>query len=169
MSTDDVARFTDYEIGLRLSMYNRAGAFEADLKRLWELCGPAITEALHEHWSAIVPVIQGTPGPFQQMNVADFVGAAVGLFTGRIDAEWVRQQAEVAIAIHATGMPAAAMMDGSAQINLLVNRKIREALADDLPNLHWAIDTVLRYYYYTTEIMIAQCAKLVLDRLCLVL
>jgi methyl-accepting chemotaxis protein len=157
MTAQDLQRLTDEQIELRLATYNPGGRFGSDMKRLWELCSVPITDAFREHWTALMPRIQ--QGPYRHMSLEDFIAGGVAQFVEDFDANWARSQTEIARNLYlAKWATPPEILQMNVQLSLIVNRKLREALAHDVPTLRWATDTATSYFFYMCEIVLAQLA-----------
>jgi methyl-accepting chemotaxis protein len=156
MNRDDLQRLAEETIAERLAVYDPDHSFDSELRRLWNLCGPSIEQAAHEHWKQDLPLFRQISSSYQTVAAEEMAARTAKHFTQRFDRSWIREQAETGINIFLAGIPLAVITENSSRLTRRIHAKLRERLASDTDSLHWAIDMVNRVYSYVNEVIFSQ-------------
>ena len=140
-------KLSDEQVAARLQAYNGDGAFERDLRALWEDAGDLLQKVMRER--------------AEDRRTGDIAAEGIRrLLTTTIDAAWVHNIAAFGIEIFTRKLCVPTVMDKRARTMACVYRALSERFAEDPERLFQATSTIQRLCACEADIFLAQLALL---------
>ncbi len=153
------------EISQRLAIYNVDGAFQQDLRFVWERAGETVLKATLECWAWLPGSDTPCGETIARLGVsAETIAQRItyhtrAKFTRTIDASWINLLSLVGREIFTTGVPAPLVIDGMSALTAAVAKALQTQFGDS-PDLERMLNTLHRLTAIELEISIAQLTVL---------